>query len=41
MIMRIWLFILLRNLALRVYGYHHFGGGFDGDYMTIYAKRVK
>jgi hypothetical protein len=37
--MRIALYIWLRNLALRVYGYEHFGGKFDGDYMTVYAKR--
>lgn len=39
--MRVRLYIFLRNLALRVYGYESIGGGYDGDYMTIYAKRRK
>jgi hypothetical protein len=37
--MKVWMFIKLRNLALWVYGYRHFGGGFDGDTMTIYAMK--
>lgn len=37
--MRTWLYIKLRDLALWVYGYKSFGGGYDGDYMTVYAKR--
>jgi hypothetical protein len=38
--MRIWLFIKLRDLALRIYGYEHFGGGFSENTMTIYARKL-
>lgn len=38
---RIRIYIWLRELALWVYGYKHFGGGFDEDTMTIYARKRK
>lgn len=39
--MRVQLYIWLLDLALWIYGYEHFGGGFSEDTITIYARKRK
>jgi hypothetical protein len=37
--MRVFLYCVLRDLALWIRGYRQVGGGVDGDYISIYARK--